>query len=138
MAEINGFSDEELKETEELRERKKELECLYRVSDIISDQSKNLDSIFQEITDVLPDAFQFPEDTCARLRYRARDFRTRKFISTPWCLSSGIKVRGKIIGNIEVFYLREKPKRDHGPFLKEEKKLLDSITQRLGRYLETG
>ena len=137
MKKNNGLTDEDLKEKEELMERKKELECLYKVSDILSDQSRPLDAIFQEIVDVLPDAFQFPNETRARLRYRARDFRTEGFISTPWCLTSGIKAKGKIIGNIEVFYLREKPKRDHGPFLKEEKKLLDSITQRLGRYLES-
>ena len=42
---------------------------------------------------------------------------------------------GKLVGAIEVFYEQQFPKADEGPFLKEERRLLDTIAERLGQYL---
>ena len=46
-----------------------------------------------------------------------------------------ISVQGETVGSIEVIYTRQMPKSDEGPFLKEERKLIDTIAQRLGHYL---
>ena len=37
---------------------------------------------------------------------------------------------------MEVYYLDEKPESDEGPFLQEERKLIDAIAERLGHILE--
>ncbi len=36
------------------------------------------------------------------------------------------------MGNISIVYLEERPSADEGPFLKEERKLLQAIAQRIG------
>jgi DNA-binding CsgD family transcriptional regulator len=37
---------------------------------------------------------------------------------------------------VEVYYLEKKPKIDEGPFMKEEKKLIDAVAERVGRIIE--
>jgi GAF domain-containing protein len=50
---------------------------------------------------------------------------------------SDINVQGETIGKVEVGYLEEKPERDEGPFLKEERRLINAIAERLGNIIET-
>ena len=47
-----------------------------------------------------------------------------------------IHVHGDLSGTLKVCYLEEKPSRDDEPFLKEEKKLLKSIAERVGKIVE--
>jgi hypothetical protein len=46
-----------------------------------------------------------------------------------------LKIQDEIVGTIEVYYLNEFPESDEGPFLKEERKLLNTIAERIGNYL---
>lgn len=132
----DNMVEKDLDETMSLMERKKELECIYRVSDILAPSNSSIESILQQIADTLPDGFQYPKITCSRVKYMTQSYRTDMFISTPWCLLTNILLDGKKVGSIEVYYTRERPIRDEGPFLKEERKMIDSISHRLGRYLE--
>ncbi len=45
-------------------------------------------------------------------------------------------MHGEVMGSVEVYYLEERPASDEGPFLKEERSLLDAIAQRLGDIVE--
>ncbi len=45
-------------------------------------------------------------------------------------------VRDQPAGRIEVFYIEQRPHADEGPFLKEERKLLDSIADRIGHAIQ--
>lgn len=45
-------------------------------------------------------------------------------------------VYGEKVGCVEVCYLEEKPESYEGPFLKEERDLLEAVTERLGRIVE--
>jgi two-component sensor histidine kinase len=47
-------------------------------------------------------------------------------------LKSGIMVNNKKVGSIEVFYLEERSELYEGPFLREERDLINSIASRLG------
>ncbi len=46
-----------------------------------------------------------------------------------------IRVQGETVGEVEVFYREERPPSDEGPFLKEERKLIDTVAERLGQLL---
>ena len=50
--------------------------------------------------------------------------------------SAPVKVSGTVVGKIEIGYLEETPKEGEGPFLKEEKQLIDSIAERLGQITQ--
>lgn len=45
-------------------------------------------------------------------------------------------VHGRQAGTVEVHYLQERSQRDEGPFLKEERNLIEAIAERLGRVVE--
>ena len=65
-----------------------------------------------------------------------KEYKTENFKETNWKQSSEIFVTGKRIGVLEVCYLEEKPEIDEGPFHKEERELINAVTERLGRIIE--
>ncbi len=122
--------------TYELGERVKELNCLFDISNLIENQDLSLVEIVQGIVDVIPTAWQYPEITCARAILEDQEFRTENFAETRWQQVSDIKVHRKRLGTLEVFYLEDRPQRDEGPFLEEERSLLNAVAERLGRIVE--
>jgi len=129
--------EEELqKRTHELGERVKKLDCLYGISQLVENPDILLHEIFQGTVNLIPPSWQYPESTCARIVVERREFRTDNFRETVWKQRSHIIVDGKQIGFVEVSYIEEKPASDEGPFLKEERSLLNAIAQQLGRITE--
>lgn len=103
---------------------------------LINRHDTNLDDILEGTVNLLPPAWQHPESTCARIVYRDGVYRTTNFMETAWCQSANILVSGKTVGTIEVYYLEEKPESHEGPFLREERDLIDALAERLGRTIE--
>ena len=50
-------------------------------------------------------------------------------------MASLLEVQGETAGQVEVYYTEAMPRSDEGPFLKEERKLLDAIAERLGHFV---
>jgi hypothetical protein len=119
-----------------LRERAKELRCVYNVSAALSRRDEAPQVVFRWVLDAIPPAWQYPEDTTARIEYLGRTHALPDFIETPWRLRSPISVWRTPLGAIEVHYKQEKPPIWEGPFLREERELLDNIAHRIGEYLE--
>jgi len=124
------------KRTHDLGKRVKELNCLYGISKLLEYPGVSLEEIYQGTTDLIPSSWQYPDITCARITLENEEFITDKFKKTRWKQSSYIKVFGKRAGKIEVFYLEKRPKINGGPFLEEERELLDAIAERLGDATE--
>ena len=122
--------------THDLGERIKELNCLYGISKLREKPGTSLEEVFQGVVDLIPTGWQCPEITCARAILEGREFRTSNFKETAWKQTSDIIVHGEKVGTIEICYLEEKPEIDEGPFLKEERSLIDAIAERLGRFIE--
>jgi len=119
-----------------LRERAKELRCLYTVISALSRREESPPVVFNWILGAIPPAWQYPEDTTARIEYFGRSYALDDFVETPWRMRSTISIWRTQVGVIEVHYKREKPTAWEGPFLKEEQELLDNIAHRIGEYLE--
>jgi PAS domain S-box-containing protein len=124
------------KAEEALRERVKELNCLYGISELIEKYGKDLQRTLDELVYFIPEAWQYPNIACARIVCDKYKSQTKNFKETKWGQVSEIKIDNKKIGQVEVFYLVEKPLRDEGPFLKEEKVLLRIIAERISRLIE--
>ncbi len=107
-------------------ERLKELKGLNQTS-LILKQSKSIDESLQIICSILPEAYQYPEYTAVRITYDSHVFTSKKFDDTKWVHRQGFETPKKLKGMIEVFYLKEFPDADEGPFLKEERDLLINI-----------
>ena len=119
-----------------LNERVKELQCLHDIGNIARRPGITLDELYQEVSDLLPSAWQYPEITCARIAIDDKEFKTENYRETEWKQSSVIKVHGERAGVVEVSYLEERPDADEGPFMKEERLLIDVVAGRLGRTTE--
>ncbi|MCW4033070.1 MAG: hypothetical protein NWF08_06715 [Candidatus Bathyarchaeota archaeon] len=124
------------KAEEALRERAKELNCLYGISELIEKYGKDLQRTLDELVYFIPEAWQYPDITCVRIVCDKYKSQTKNFKETKWGQISEIKIDNKKIGQVEVFYLVEKPSRDEGPFLKEERALLRIIAERISRLIE--
>jgi PAS domain S-box-containing protein len=122
--------------TYDLWERVKEINCLYSISELTEKRSIPQDEVLKGIVDRIPFGWRYPESVCARITLGDREFRTDNFKETPWKQESGISVYGIWIGAVEVSYLEEKPVADEGPFIKEERDLLDAIAKHCGRFIE--
>ncbi len=119
-----------------VNERIKELKCIYNISELIEKQGSSIDHVLKELISIIPAGYQFPEITGVRIIYESEEYKTDNFEKTKWCQESNIVVEKKIVGNIEVCYLEEKPVFDEGPFLNEERDLIKTISDFLGRYIQ--
>jgi len=120
----------------DLNERVKELECLYSIANIVERPGTTLDELYQEVTNLLPVSWQYPEIACARIIINDKEFRTANYAETEWKQASSIKVHEIKTGVVEVNYLESRPEIDEGPFSKEERHLIDAVAERLGRITE--
>ncbi len=120
-----------------LNERIKELNCFYALSHLMEERNLSLEEILAETVNILPPAWKYPEITCARFSLEGEEYRTENFQETAWKLISNVVINGEQRGVLEVCYLQEKPEADNGPFLKEERNLLDAVSERLGRVVES-
>lgn len=123
--------------TRVLNERVKELDCIYQAIQASRNPDLRADQRIGRIVDLLPRAWQHPDLACARAVIDEHEFRTTKFHASPWTLKEPVLVKGSQRGLVEVCYLKESPKADEGPFLREERMLLRVIAECLGAICET-
>jgi DNA-binding CsgD family transcriptional regulator len=128
------FSDEteKVKVENALHERIKELNCLYGVSQLAERNFNSLDSLLEELVNFLPHSWQYPDITCARIVFKGNTYRSEGFEVTGWRQSARIYVYSEPVGEVAMFYLEERPPADEGPFLKEERALLDALADQIG------
>ncbi|MEQ8225741.1 MAG: ATP-binding protein [Candidatus Eremiobacterota bacterium] len=120
----------------DLQERIKELTALHKSATILQDDSKNTEEIMEEIIKILPASWQYPDIAAASITFEGREAKTDNFIRTAWRQSAFINTGNKRTGIIEICYLQEKPPAFEGPFLKEERDLIDSLANMLSSYSE--
>ncbi len=118
------------------RERVKELTCLYGIAKAAEQPGNSLEQLLRSITDQLPPAWQYPEQASARIVIDGRSFETPKFWDGQQKQSAEIIVNEKHRGIVEVVYAGNQPELDEGPFLKEERTLLDSVARQVAMILE--
>ncbi|MFO8019682.1 MAG: PAS domain S-box protein [Promethearchaeia archaeon] len=126
---------ERKKTKKKLRERIKELGCLYKIYELIQKANSELEEIFQKIVKLIPKAWQFPKITCAKISYEGQEFKTTNYNKTKWKLSTKITINGQPKGAIKVYYLEQTPEFDEGKFLKEERDLIENIATILETYI---
>ncbi|MCP3894894.1 MAG: PAS domain S-box protein, partial [Bacteroides sp.] len=121
-------AEEELqKSMSELDERVKELNCFFEISRLVEKRELTLDDLLQGIVDIIPPAWQYPDITCAKIELNGKELKTHNYKETIWQQVSDVIVHGAPSGKLVVGYLKERPESDEGPFLEEERALLDAI-----------
>ena len=112
-----------------LKERVKELGCLYAISRIAELPNITITDVLKETLKIIPPAWQFPDITRARITYDESEFKSEDFKESKWKLESQININSTSL-QVEVFYLEEKP------FLDEEVDLIKDLAVRLKNFIE--
>ncbi len=119
-----------------LRERVKELDCLFAVARLVEKEGVSLADIIQGVADLIPGAWQYPDVTCAKITVDESEHKTEGFRRTEWRQEAAIVCDGTGVGRVEVCYLEKRSDRDEGPFLRDERNLIEALAERLGRIVE--
>lgn len=128
--------DDDSRTKAELRERIKELRCLYGISSLCERPDIELGVMLQRVVELLPPAWQHPDITCARVTVHEHVYQTPDFAPTPWRLAADIRVHQKIAGQVEVCLREERRNAAGSCFLPEETPLIKAVAERLGRVVE--
>jgi two-component system NtrC family sensor kinase len=120
----------------ELRERIKEITCLYGIARLVAQPEASFAEVIQGIVNLLPPAWLYPEIACARIVLNGQSCTTEGFRESPYRQVSDIVVDKERVGFVEVAYLERKLTMDEGPFLAEERSLIDSVAGEVAVYYE--
>ena len=121
---------------EDRKERLKELACINQTTAILK-EGKPVEESLHQIALILPAAWQYPEYTVSRITFEQREYRSPRFRPTQWSLTQSFKTIDGNEGIVEVCYTREFAEMDEGPFLKEERHLIDNICSLLLGYINS-
>jgi PAS domain S-box-containing protein len=116
-------------------ERVKELRCMYGVAESVR-KRETLEQVLEDVVALIPEGWQYPAITRSRIRFDDQIFISQPFEESEWRQSADIVIAGEPRGMVEVFYLEERPELDEGPFLKEERNLIDGIVGALSEGIE--
>ena len=133
--EISQAEDKRQRLLHHLGERVKELTALHGVVRLLQDSSLPLDRLLQQVVLLLPAAWQYPDIAVARIRIGELVATTPRFQETLWMQCAVLTTSAGHQGSVDVGYLEERPKEDEGPFLQEERNLINSLADTLSSYL---
>lgn len=119
-----------------LRERIKELKCLYELSRIAWDSGYNLEKILAKLTSILPAAMQYSDAARARIVIDDVEFSSRGYQASPTSIHEKVHVDGKMRGTLYVAYVRGAGRSGKPVFLKEERRLLKTIAREVSLILK--
>ncbi|HKJ01334.1 MAG TPA: PEP/pyruvate-binding domain-containing protein [Longimicrobiales bacterium] len=118
-----------------LQERAKELRCLYRVMEVLGRGDAPVDEVFTRVLRAIPEGWQYPGICRPLLRIGEQTYRLPDFKTSSWVQRARIRVGDQDVGDLSVFYVERRPDVGDGPFLPEERQLLETLADRVGLFL---
>ncbi len=118
-----------------LRERVKELTCIYGVAKSLREHD-TLDTSLLDIVELLPPAWQYSRITRAKIILDGREYVSEPFEETDRKQTSDIVVGGERVGSVEVYYMERCHAAREGQFLKQERNLIDGVAHALSERIE--
>jgi PAS domain S-box-containing protein len=121
----------------DMGERLKELTG---ISSTIAILQKNimLEEKIQYIASLLPPAWQYPEDTVAEININGNRFVSKAdFKGSKWDMSQVFHTKSNKKGEVKIYYTKEYPVSYEGPFLREERELINNISFIIKTYMDS-
>lgn len=115
-----------------LKERIKELGCLYRIAELANMPDLEVTDFMQQALSLIPPAMQYPEQTSAKLVAHGMSFYSDNFAASNYYLSAPIITQISAKGSLEVYY----PDAAGLEFLPEEEKLIETLAQHISLIIE--
>ncbi len=127
-----------MSDLDSLREREKELQCLYRVQQCtLNSTQEPLERVLKEVVEALPPGWQRPQLTGASIEYFESVFSTANFQGEAPILQEPIILGGQQVGRIKVSDIGLGLDADPElVFIPEERQLLKSVSNLLTNFLE--
>jgi signal transduction histidine kinase len=119
-----------------VHERIKELTCLYGITQLSEKPELGLERIIEGVVRLLPPAWQYPEIAAARIVLDGRPHATEGYRAGVQSQTADVVVNNVRRGAVTVTYLKRRPEIDEGPFLREERSLLDAVARQLALIIE--
>ena len=120
----------------ERTERLKELAAINQTNDILR-EGKPIDETLQQLAKLLPAAWQYPEFTVCRIAFKGKEYTSPGFHESNWLQRESFESIDGGLGYIDIFYLKEFIRLDEGPFLKEERHLINNLASAVVGYLNS-
>jgi PAS domain S-box-containing protein len=142
VAIVRDISARKLAESEKekvrhsLNERIKELTTLYKSSQILQSETQPVHEVMQEMVMILPSGWQYPSISAAKISIGGMEFVTPNYGAYRHMQRSSFTTRNNLSGTIELVYLEECPDEAEGPFLAEERKLINMLGEMVRTYLD--
>jgi signal transduction histidine kinase len=118
------------------QERVKELTCLYGIAKVAETHMRPLPDLLAEIACLLPPGWQYPDRCAACIRLDGVPYATPDFRECEPRQVAGIVVDGEERGTVEVVYLEPQPQMHEGPFLAEERNLINEVARQISLIVE--
>ena len=118
-----------------LRERARELDCLYKIEGLLEDLHAPPDDVLQGIVQAIPLGWAHPEICRVRITLGSAVFQSPGFRETPGIQAVGVFMDNDRVGTIEVGQLQLTPPASAEPLPPERSRLLRTIAARLGHFL---
>jgi two-component system, NtrC family, sensor kinase len=119
-----------------VHERVKELGCLYGIARLVARLDIDTPEVLNGVVALLPTAWQFPERAEACVVFDDVTFSSAGFSAALDTQSAVIERGGRRRGTVTIGYTVRAPVRDEGPFLVEERSLLDAVAREIGLIVE--
>lgn len=117
-------------------ERIKELAAINKTTSILR-EGKSVNETLSKVCKILPQAWQYPQYTTARIRYEDKEYTSPQFEASRWYQKQRFDTIDNKSGYIEIYYTKKFISLDEGPFLKEERDLIKNLAEILAGYLNS-
>lgn len=119
-----------------LRERAKELDCLYHVEELLGRHDLPLPDVLQGVVRIIPSGWQFPDICQARIVCDGATYDSGAYAPPVCGHRADVRVEDAPIGSVEVSYVKEVPPQGDDCFLEKEHKLIHTVADRIGQTIQ--
>jgi two-component system NtrC family sensor kinase len=136
VAQAIGVTVADRRAQRDLRERVKEVTCLYGICQAASQPDAAPGDVQRRVADLIRRALQFPEVAEARVSWDGTSYETPAFADVTESLVADVVVGGQKRGAVEVGYTEVKGDVEGFIFLPEEQHLLDVVARQVSGIVE--
>lgn len=116
-------------------ERGKELNCIYRIEELMRRQDLSTEDFFRKLVSIIPAGWQHSTVCEVKITYEENAFASEDYIDTEWMQEAELVVDNNVVGSVRVVYTQQIVKNAESQFMPEEYKLLNHITQQVSNWL---
>jgi len=119
-----------------LKERVKELNCLYEISKVALEANNDVDALVAKTLQIIPAAMQYPELAETAIQISTSKFSTSRFDKCKLIIEAKLNVDKKSGGSIKIGYRKAGRGVAKLSFLPEERSLLKTLARELSLFIK--